>query len=89
MHSKSRRNLSSEVIGSSGLQIFHDKSMEKETLTHRTMDKESKSNLEITSSSHRKIRVMRRKKRTLESGVSSKKFPAQNRGMLLETIIFG
>jgi hypothetical protein len=43
MQSKLRRNSSSGVSGSLGLKICHNRSMEKETLTHRMKDKARKS----------------------------------------------
>jgi hypothetical protein len=67
MLSKSSRNLSSGISGSSGLQIHNNQSMVKVALTHRT------TNLKTTSPSHRKIRVMGRRRRTLESGATSTK----------------
>jgi hypothetical protein len=75
MVSKSSINLSSRISRSSGLKILNDKSMVKETLTHRTMDRERKSNLKTTIPRCKKRRVTGRRRRTLESGVSSTKSP--------------
>jgi hypothetical protein len=58
MLSKLSRNLSSRTSGNLGLQIHNNQSMVKASLTHRTI------NLKKTSPSHRKIRVMGKKKDT-------------------------
>jgi hypothetical protein len=63
---KSRRNLSTRTNGSSGLQIRNNQSMEKTDLTNSLLK---------TSLRHRKRGVMGRKRRTLENGVISTKFP--------------
>jgi hypothetical protein len=47
--------------------------MVNESLNHRTMDKERRSNLKTTNPSHKKGRVMGSRRRTLESGVISTK----------------
>jgi hypothetical protein len=68
MQSKLSRNSSSGVSGISGLKMHHNKSMEKETLTHRTKDRSTrKANLKRVDPICRKRRV------TSESGVSSTK----------------
>jgi hypothetical protein len=63
---KSSRNLSTRTNGSSGLQICNNQSMIKTTLTN---------SLPKTSPSHRKRRVMGRRRRTPENGVISTKSP--------------
>jgi len=73
MLSKSRRNLSSEISGSLGLQIHHKKSMVKVAPTYRKIDRSKRDNLKTTSPSHVKITVMGSRRRTLESSVSSTK----------------
>jgi len=60
MFSKLRRNLSSGIRGSLGLQIHNERSMEKLALNHKTRERERKANFNIVSPSHRKIKVMRR-----------------------------
>jgi hypothetical protein len=63
---KSSRNLSTRTNGSSGLKICNNQSMTKTTLTN---------SLPKTSPSHRKRRVTKRQRRTLENGVISTKSP--------------
>jgi hypothetical protein len=46
-----------KVSESSGLQIQNSRSMENVALTHKTWDKEKKSNLNTTSPSHKKRRI--------------------------------
>jgi hypothetical protein len=74
MMSKCIINLNRGISWSYTLQIHNKKSMEKVALTHRTRDKARKANHKTISPSHRKIRVMGRQRRTLENGVSSKKY---------------
>jgi hypothetical protein len=54
---KLNKNSSNRVSWSSGLEIRHNKIMEKETLTHRTKDRARKANLKRDSPRHRHIRV--------------------------------
>ena len=61
---KSSRNLSIRTNGSSGLQIRSNQSMTKTALTNSVLK---------TNPRHRKIRIMRRQKRTPENGVISTK----------------
>jgi hypothetical protein len=76
MQSKSSRNSSSGLSGSLSLKICHNKSMEKETLTHIMKDiSKRKENLKRSSPRCRKIRVTRSLIKTPESGVSSTKSP--------------
>jgi hypothetical protein len=63
---KSRRNLSIRTSGSLGLQICNNQIMVKTTL---------KNNLQKTIPSHRKRRVIERKRNTLENGMISTKSP--------------
>ena len=58
------RNLSTRTNGSLGLQIHNNQSMIKKTLTN---------SLPKSSPSHRKRRVIERRRRTLENGVISTK----------------
>jgi hypothetical protein len=64
MLSKSRKNLGARTNRSSSLQICNNQSMKKTTLTN---------NLPKTIISHRKRRVTKIRRRTLESGVISTK----------------
>jgi hypothetical protein len=75
MQSKLSRNSSNRVSGSSGLKICHNRSMEKETLTHRMKDISTrKANLK-RASPRQERRVTRSLRKTPESGVSSTKSP--------------
>jgi hypothetical protein len=67
MLSKLSRNLSNRKTGSSRSANTQQMKYGKGILTHR------KNNLKTNIPSHRKIRVMGRQRRTLESGVTSKK----------------
>jgi hypothetical protein len=58
MLSKLGINLSRRISESLDFQIHHNKSMEKEALTHRTRDIARRDNLKTTNPSCRKKRVM-------------------------------
>jgi hypothetical protein len=77
MLSKSNKNLRRRISESLDLQIHHNKSMEKVTLTCREKERERITNLNKTSPSLKKRREIGRQRRTLESGVTSTKFPSK------------
>ena len=52
-------------------QIRCNRSIAKATLAHKIKNRGRITNLRTTSPSHKQIRVMERRRRTLESGVSS------------------
>ena len=68
---KSSKNLSRGRSQSQVMQIHHKESMLKEIPTHKIKDKTRVTNLWTSYSSHKKIRVMERQRKTLESGASS------------------
>jgi hypothetical protein len=73
MLSKLRKNLSRGISGSLDLRMHHNRRREKETISYRTNEKSRMENLRTTSLSHKKIRVMVGRRKTLGSGTSSKK----------------
>jgi hypothetical protein len=72
---KIEKNSSNIVSGGSGLKILHKGIMENETLTHKTKERPWNVNLKRASLRHRKRRVSRSLRKTIESGVSSKIAP--------------
>jgi hypothetical protein len=74
MLSKLSENLNKRS-GNLDLQNPHSISREKVTPTHITKDRARMDPLKTTSPSHKKIRVMIRRRKTLGSGVNSIKSP--------------
>jgi hypothetical protein len=74
IYSKSSRNSSSGVRKSLSLKILHNRSIEKETLTHiMKYISKNKSNLKISNPGCRQRRVTGSLRKTPKSGVSSTK----------------
>jgi hypothetical protein len=78
MLSKSNINLNNRTSRNLGLQIHNNQSMIKATLTHREI------NLKTTIPRHGKKKVTGRQRRTLGSGVTSKK--SMNHTLIQKTI---
>jgi hypothetical protein len=69
-YKKSSINLNKRS-GSLDLQIPHSRRREKADPAHITKDKERMNPLRTTRTGHKKIRVMRRRRKTMGSGVNS------------------
>jgi hypothetical protein len=59
-----------------GLRTTHSKRKERESLTHRTKDREKMGNLMTTSPSHKQIRTMGRRRKIPRSDATSIRAPS-------------